>query len=65
MNFELNRKKIITSISVGFLITLINYARQILIGINAGLINYLGIILVWPISAAIIYIIWGLFEKKK
>jgi len=65
MNFEPTKGKITGSLVIGFVIALINYVRQIFQGINADPINYISVILVWPISAAIIYILWSLFEKTK
>lgn len=65
MNFKPTNSKVIVSIIIGFLIALINFVRQIYQGINASPINYINIILVWPISSIIIYIIWSLFEKKR
>ena len=65
MNFKLTNQKVIASIGFGLLIALVNFTRQIFQGVNAEPLNYFNIILVWPISAIIIYIIWSLFEKNK
>ena len=64
MNFKPTNNKVIVSIIIGFLIALINFARQVYQGINASPINYTNVILVWPISSIIVYILWSLFEKK-
>ncbi len=65
MNFKPTNNKVIVSILIGFLIALINFARQIYQGIDASPINYANVILIWPISSIIVYIIWSLFEKKR
>ena len=62
MNFKPTKTKIIGAVIISFIITLFNFSRMIFGDLAP--INYLNVVLVWPISAILIYLIWSLFEKK-
>jgi ABC-type Mn2+/Zn2+ transport system permease subunit len=62
MNFKPTKAKIIGTIIISFIISLFNFSRMIFGDLSP--INYMNVILVWPISAIVIFIIWSLFEKK-